>query len=207
MNRTVAAGLVLTAFISGLHTAAAFDDEAGFVPLFDGKTLNGWKAEATDRFSVRDGLIVNDGGTGWLRTIKPYKDFELRAEYRVVRKGSDSGILFRATAESTPKAPNWPVKGYQLQVIDGENHLMIFGHGAPSKFDRHTDVLKSVMKGPGEWQSITLKVTGRHAEAWLNGKLVTVSDAISLPEGYLGLQGENGQFEWRAIRIKELPAQ
>ena len=203
MKRTVAALLTTTALLASLGAAG---DETGFVALFDGRSLAGWKREGTDRFAVVGGLIVNDGGTGWLRTVKPYKDFEFRAEYRVVKKGSDSGLLFRATAESTPQPPPWPVKGYQLQIIDGESLLMIFGHGAPSQFDRNAEALRAALKGPGEWQAVTLKVVGAHAEATLNGKLVTVSDAISLPEGFLGLQGENGQFEWRALRIKEFPA-
>src|SRR5262249_53222309 len=154
---------------------------------------------------ARHGAIVNDGGTGWLRSAKAYKDFELFAEYRVVRKGSDSGLFFRAMAESQPKPPHWPVKGYQLQVIDADNNMMIFGCGTPSQFDRGRKALKKEMRGPGEWQTIRLKVVGSHAEAALNGTTVTVSDAITLPEGYIGLQGENGQFEWRALRIKELP--
>ena len=206
--KRVAAGLFLLALVAlNVRLGAAGEgDEAGFVPLFDGKSLAGWKAEATDRFTVRDGVIVNDGGTGWLRSLKPYKDFEFRAEYRALAKGADSGILFRATALGTPKPPNWPVKGYQLQVVDGDSHLMIFGHGAPSKFDRNAEALKSALKGSGEWQTIALKVVGAHAEASLNGKAITTSDAIALPEGYIGLQGENGRFEWRALRIKELPA-
>jgi hypothetical protein len=190
-----------------LVTAAGAGNEAadGFVRLFDGKSLEGWTPVSTDRFLVRDGVIVNDGGTGWLRSARTYKDFELYAEYRVVRKGSDSGLFFRASAESQPKPPHWPVKGYQLQVIDADNHMMIFGHGTPSKFDRDTEALRKAQKGPGEWQTITLKVVGSHAEASLNGVTVTVSDAINRPEGYIGLQGENGQFEWRELRIKELP--
>lgn len=195
--------LMALAFLNVRLDAA---DEPGFVALFDGKSLDGWKAEATDRFTVRDGVIVNDGGTGWLRTLKPYKDFEFRAEYRIVAKGSDTGLLFRATLEGTPKPPNWPLKGYQLQIIDGDSHLMIFGHGAPLKFDRDAEALKGVQKGLGVWQSIALKVIGAHAEAALNGKIITKSDAIALPEGFLGLQGENGRFEWRALRIKEFPA-
>ena len=99
MKRTVAALLTTTALLASLGAAG---DETGFVALFDGRSLAGWKLEGTDRFAVVGGLIVNDGGTGWLRTVKPYKDFEFRAEYRVVKKGSDSGLLFRATAESTP---------------------------------------------------------------------------------------------------------
>lgn len=203
MRRTL--GGLLTA-LAALVAATPEDEGPVFVPLFDGHSLAGWKAEGTERFAARDGLIVQDGGTGWLRTLKPYRDFELRAEYRVVKKGSDSGLLFRATAESHPKPPNWPRKGYQLQVIDAESHFMIFGHGTPARFDRNSDALKAAMKAAGEWQAIGLKVVNSRAEATLNGKLVTVSDAIHLPEGYIGLQGENGHFEWRAIRIKEFPA-
>ena len=103
---------------------AALADEGGFVSLFDGKTLNGWVPEHTDRFSVRDGLIFDDGGTGWLRSARSYKNFEFEAEYRAIKPGADSGLLFRASAESTPKPPHWPAKGYQLQVIDGNYHRM-----------------------------------------------------------------------------------
>jgi hypothetical protein len=196
----------LLAIVAVLLGAAAWaHDESGFVSLFDGKTLSGWTPESSERFSVRNGVIFNDGGTGWLRSAKAYKDFELRAEYRALKKGADSGLLFRASAESTPKAPNWPVKGYQLQIVESDGNFMVFGHGAPAKFDRKVDALKAATKAQGEWQTLTLKVVGTHVEASLNGQLITVSDSITLPEGYLGLQGENGQFEWRALRIKELP--
>jgi hypothetical protein len=183
----------------------AADDE--FVSLFDGKTLAGWTAEHTDRFVVREGVIFNDGGTGWLRSTKSYKDFELRLEYRALKKGGDSGLFLRATAESASQAPNWPVKAYQLQVIDDGGNLQIFGHGTPPpRFDRKTNELKAAMKGAGEWNALTLKVAGHHAEVILNGKTVTVSDAITLPDGHIGLQGENAQFEWRNIKLKVLPA-
>jgi hypothetical protein len=186
-------------------TGVAWADDSGFTSLFDGKSLEGWTPQHTDRFSVRDGVIYNDGGAGWLRSAKVYKDFEFQAEYRALKKGADSGLLFRASAESTPKEPHWPAKGYQLQVMDDESNFMIFGHGTPAKFDRKLEALKAAMKGPGEWQTVVLKVVGMHAEASLNGKPISTSDAIRLPEGHLGLQGENGQFEWRNLKIKELP--
>ena len=180
-------------------------DDPNFTSLFDGKSLEGWTPQHTDRFSVRDGVIFGDGGTGWLRSDKVYKNFELHAEYRALKKGADSGLLFRADAESTAKEPHWPTRGFQLQVIDDKSNLMIFGHGTPTRFDRKVRALKAAMKGPGEWQTIVLKVVGTHAEASLNGTPITTSDAIGLDEGHLGLQGENGQFEWRNLRIRELP--
>ena len=173
--------------------------------LFDGRTLEGWTPEHTDRYAVRYGVIVGGGGTGWLRYNRPFKDFEFQAEYRAMKKGADSGVLFRATAECTSRAPHWPVQGYQLRVADAKNHGVILGHGvAPPKFNRKVDALKEAMKGPEEWQTLTLKVVGKHAEAALNGRTITMSDSIARPEGCIGLQGEHGLFEWRNLTIKEL---
>jgi hypothetical protein len=184
---------------------AALADEPGVVSLFDGKTLDGWVPEHSDRFTVRDGVIVGKGGGGWLRSAKSYKDFELQLEYRVLDGGADSGILFRATAESTANEPYWPMRGFQLQIVDTNGNLKIFGHGtAPPTFERNAESLKKAMKGPGIWQTISLKVVSKRAEVALNGTPVTVSEGISLPAGHIGLQGGTGPFEWRNIKVREL---
>jgi len=182
-------------------------DEPQFISLFDGKSLKGWVPQHTERFSVKDGAIVNEGGTGWLRSERSYRDFEFQAEYRVIRPGSDSGIFFRASAESMEKEPHWPARCYQLQVIDAEGNCMLFGHGlAPPRFERKLDALKSASKDARQWQKIRLKVIGARAEVALNDVVVTTSDAIQAPEGHLGLQGENGHLEWRALKIRQFPA-
>jgi hypothetical protein len=183
------------------------DDGPEFLPLFDGRTIEGWTPELTDRFEVRDGVIVNDGGPGWLRYHKSFKDFEFRADYRAMSKGAETGILFRATAESRPKAPYWPSRSYQVQISDAADHCAIRGHGvALPRFDRKTKVLKAVMKGTREWQTIALKVVGKRAEVELNGRPITACESIDRPEGCIGLQGENGHFEWRNLMIKDLSA-
>lgn len=179
-------------------------DEPEFAGLFDGKTLKGWEPQHTDRFTVRDGVIVNDGGTGWLRSARSYRDFEFQAEYRVIKPGSDSGIFFRASAQSTPREPCWPARCYQLQVIDAPSIGMLFGHGlAPPRFERKTEAIKSAIKDPKQWQKIRLKVVGSHAEVALNDVVVATSEAIQAAEGHIGLQGENGHIEWRALKIRE----
>src|SRR5205823_7974039 len=109
------AGLGTTVAVIGVAWWVPGAEEPNFTSLFDGKSLTGWSREHTDRFVVRAGVIVNEGGTGWLRSAKSHKDFEFQAEYRVMKKGSDSGIMFRASAESMPKEPHWPAKSYQLQ--------------------------------------------------------------------------------------------
>jgi Domain of Unknown Function (DUF1080) len=200
---------VLGAAVALLGTDCWIDgaDEPEFTSLFDGKILKGWVPQHTDRFFVRDGVLVNDGGTGWLRSEKSYRDFEFQAEYRVIRPGSDSGLFFRASAQSVAKEPFWPERCYQLQVIDADGNCMLFGHGlAPPRFERKTDALKAATRDPKQWQKIRLKVVGTRAEVALNDVVVTTSEAIQAPEGHIGLQGENGHIEWRAMKIREFPA-
>jgi hypothetical protein len=181
-------------------------DESEFTSLFDGKSLKGWVPQHTERFTVKGGAIVNDGGTGWLCSEKPYRDFEFQAEYHVVKPGSDSGIFFRASAASMPREPFWPARGYQLQIIDAAGNCMLFGHGlAPPRFERKNDELKKASKDSKQWQKIRLKVVGSRAEVALNDVIVTTSQAIQIPEGHIGLQGENGHIEWRALKIREFP--
>jgi hypothetical protein len=201
-------GLAVLGAAAALLVAAAWVPGAAepeFVSLFDGKTLNGWSLEQTDRFLARDGVIVNDGGTGWLRSAKSYKDFEFQAEYRIRKKGSNSGILFRASAESTPKEPHWPARGYQLQIIDADGHFMLFGHGLPPpRFERRVEALRAATREDMQpWRRVRLKVVGSRAEAALNDALITTSEAIQAAGGYIGLQGENGQFEWRGLKVRE----
>lgn len=195
---------VLVAFALGL-ISSALADEPQFLSLFNGKTLEGWSQRSTDHFSVKNEVLFGDGGTGWLRSEKRYKNFEFRSEYRALKAGADSGVFFRASAESTENAPNWPRTCYQLQISDAENNLMIFGHATTVKFDRKADALESVSKRQGEWQALRLTVIGNRATVHLNDTLITESDGITIEEGHLGIQGENGQFEWRELKIRELP--
>jgi len=178
------------------------------VSLFDGKSLAGWTPEHSRRFKVSDGLLVGEGGAGWLRSNSSLRNFELTVEYRAVEACSTGGIFFRAKPESTPKEPHLPTLGYQLQLSNSEDHLRVFGHGTPPPTsDRKTMELKRAAKGAGEWQSIRLRVVGSRLEVHFNDVLITVSDAVILPEGHLGLQVEQGRIEWRSLKLKDLPNQ
>jgi hypothetical protein len=202
---TVVVGATLAVLLAA--AAARDDDDAAFVGIFDGRSLEGWNAEHTDRYAVKGGAIVAEGGPGWLRYNKPLKDFELRALYRSMHKDFDGGVVFRASPQSVAKQPHWPARGYQLRLAEGRDCLAIVGLGvAPPKFDRRSSTLREALRPPGQWQSIHLRVTGTHAEAALNGKSITVCEAIRLVEGSIGLRCEAGHVEWRDVMLKELPA-
>ncbi|MCI0718764.1 MAG: DUF1080 domain-containing protein, partial [Acidobacteria bacterium] len=73
-------------------------DESGFRPLFDGKSLNGWKPVQAkgEPWKVEDGMIVcPTGGAGKLMTEQEFSDFVLRLEYRLTEAGNN-GVNIRA---------------------------------------------------------------------------------------------------------------
>ena len=194
-------GAIATFLLLAASTSGG-DDPPKPVSLFDGKTLEGWVAEHADGFAVHDSALVVNGGHGWLRSAKAYKNFELEAEFRIVKAGSEGSLLFRTGPESAPDDPFWPVKGYQLQLMDGDGDFMLFGHGTtPPRFERKTDALKSAAKPLRTWRKLKLKVVGSRLEARLDDVLITTSDAIDPGPGHLGLLGKTGQIEWRDIAI------
>ena len=116
---------VLLAASLGLALAARAEDSKpdaeGFVPIFDGKTLDGWDGNP-DFWSVQDGVI-----TGQTTAEKPTKgntflvwrksepgDFELRLEFRIV--GGNSGVQYRSK-----EIGKWVVNGYQADIDSAPN--------------------------------------------------------------------------------------
>lgn len=106
----------LSGFALSLALVSAADVEAGFTPLFDGKTLDGWKKanENQSAFKVEDGAIVANGerchlfyeGDG-----KPFKNFELRVDVMTEPK-ANGGIYFHTKYQET----SWPKGGFECQV-------------------------------------------------------------------------------------------
>jgi hypothetical protein len=100
----------------GLFPETEPDDAAGFVPIFDGKTLNGWEGDLTF-WRAENGSIV--GETTLEKVVKLnnfliwrgglVKDFELKVEFRI--SGTNSGIQYRSV--ELPALGKWVLKGYQ----------------------------------------------------------------------------------------------
>jgi hypothetical protein len=89
----------------------------GWVSLFDGKSLNGWKVgENSSSFSVQDGAIVANGDVAHLFydgdvQQHNFTDFEFSAEV-MTTPGSNAGIYFHTQFQES----SWPKKGYEVQV-------------------------------------------------------------------------------------------
>jgi hypothetical protein len=95
------------------------DDSAGFVPIFDGKTLSGWDGDMTF-WRAENGEIV--GETTPEKVVKEnnfliwrggtVKDFELKVDFRI--NGTNSGIQYRSV--EMPELGKWVLKGYQADI-------------------------------------------------------------------------------------------
>lgn len=174
--------------------------------LFNGKDLSGWTIHGTEKWYVKDGLLVCESGPdkeyGYLTTDKPYKDFELTLEFKQEADGN-SGVFVRSTVDGTK------VSGWQVEVAPPGNHTggvyESYGRGwliqpAPEK----EKVLKE-----GKWNKMKIKLVGDTLTSWLNGvEMVTITDAkIGAGEGSIALQIHAGggiKVLWKNIKIKEL---
>src|SRR5207237_8251698 len=97
-------------------------EKDGFVPLFNGKTLDGWEVREfkngdKDKWSVVDGVLTAKPGSGWIGTTKMYGDFVLRLEWRIPVNGN-SGVFLRVPDVKTKVSPSG--LGMEIQVLDDD---------------------------------------------------------------------------------------
>lgn len=205
------AGLFVAAFTTCLLAQAP----AAFVPLFNGRDLDGWTAENTTagNFSVRDGVLRVEGPQGWLRSNEQYADFSLRVEVRFLTPEADSGIFLRAPGPASHIfVRGWPANAYQVQVRDMSVNRTtspywianLYRHRvAPGETRFDADRALAAAKPTGEWQVFEIDVAGDRMTARLNGADVLDAAGIVNPRGFIGIQGETGALEYRRIDIRE----
>ena len=179
------------------------------IKLFNGWNLEGWSIQNGARFSVLDGVLKLDGGTGWLRSDKTFADFKLVIEFRFLEANANSGIFVRTGPTSKQDENGWPDNGYQVQCMDslnGKPLATMIPYGAPP-FDHKSELeaLKRAYKPAGDWQTFEITATKETLEVKLNGVLVTTASNIKNREGHIGIQGEHGLLEFRKIEIHPSP--
>ena len=178
---------LLLTLVLGLAFTAAAADKDGWISLFDGKSLAGWKAnENPDTFSVADGELIVKGPRAHLFYVgdvngAKFKNFELKLDIMTKPK-ANSGVYFHTEVQG----PGWPAKGYEVQVNNS--------HGDPKRTAGLYNV-KDNMEAPakdGEWFTMTIKVVGKHVVTSVNGKVIIDYTEEEMPE-------RKGQFAQRLI--------
>ena len=190
------------------HPAA---DAPGFVPLFNGTDLSGWKTKGNWVYDT-DGAITlkpRPGETGWKRydayvfTERKYHDFVLDLEFKIEPTGN-SGVFFCVADPLDPVA-----RGIELQILDTYG-LAKPGHHDCGGIIRAMAPSKNMVKAPGEWNRYTLTLKDRHLTVDFNGERTIVLDLDASPmkdrpaDGHLGFQDEAKRVWYRNVRIKEL---
>jgi len=196
--------------------------QEGFVPLFNGKDLSGWKGlvkdppsrakmalrelkkeqEAADEdirrhWRVVDGILVFDGQGHSLCTAKDYAGFELFVDWKI-EIGGDSGIYLRGS----PQVQIWD----PAQWPEGSGGLYNNKIG-PSK------PLCPVDRPVGEWNTFFIRMVGERVTVYLNGVLVVDNVVIEnywerdkpiYPGGQIELQSHSTPLYFKNIFIREI---
>jgi hypothetical protein len=186
----------------------------GWIPLFNGKNLDGWKVGANaSTFSVDSGMIIAHGPTAHLFYVGEvqqhnFKNFELKADV-MTTPGSNSGIYFHTQYQES----GWPSKGYEVQINNSHTDWRRTG-----SLYAVQDV-KDVFVKDYEWFSEDILVKGKHVVIKLNDKVVvdyTEPENVQRPpdmagrlisSGTFALQGHdpNSKVYFKNIVVKVLP--
>ncbi|HVX66662.1 MAG TPA: family 16 glycoside hydrolase [Bryobacteraceae bacterium] len=213
----------LTSLLVALAPAASLraQDGEGWIPLFDGKTLAGWKAsEHAGSWKVVDGCLSADGPRSHLFYNGPvggadFKNFELKADV-MTRPGANSGIYFHTRFQQN----DWPAQGFEVQVNNthrGEGSYR--EHKKTGSLYGVRNVYKQLVSDD-QWFQMHILVRGKQVQIRVNGTLVVdylepdppVTDpegpARVLGRGTFALQGHDAgsKVRYRNIRVKPLPA-
>jgi len=199
---------------------AALRAEDDWVPLFDGRTLQGWKAgENKGSFRVVDGQIVASGPrshlfyTGQVHNAS-FKNFEFRAEV-MPHAGAESGIYFHTQFQPQ----GWPEKGFKVQINNtyrGEGDYR--EHRKTGSLFGVRDVYKALAKD-NEWSQVRILARGKQVQVRLNEMLLVdylEPDPPVVEPDYPGrvlgrgtfaleCHDTNSKVSFRNIRVKLLP--
>lgn len=209
---------------------AEMPDREGYVPLFNGKDLTGWKglvenpikraqmtaaelsqkqAEADQKMKaswvVENGLLTFMGKGDNIATVKEYGDFELLVDWRLDKDGKepDAGIYLRGA----PQVQIWDISRTDVGAQVGSGGLY-------NNSTHRSTPLKVADNPLGEWNTFKVKMVDEHVWVWLNGELVVDSVVLEnywdrnqsiFPTEQIELQAHGSKVWYRNIFLKEIP--
>ena len=216
---------------SAMNTLTDAEKKAGWMLLFDGHSLDGWRGykrpDATDsRWRVEDGTLTVPADNGKdthgqrdIITKDTFEQFELLVEWKVAQ-GSNSGVKYFVLEDRDSAI------GHEYQVIDDERHpdAKVGPHRQTAAFYDVLPAHDRPITPAGEWNATRIVVRGQIVEHWLNGKKVLEYELNSPPlnaaiekskfkgierfgkrqNGYILLQDHGDQVWFRNIKIRRL---
>ncbi len=203
-----------------------------WTPIFNGRDLSGWKADAEARkhWTVKDGILDYDGKNADLWTESSHGDVELRLSWRFPGPATPQDHpVFDADGNEVRGADGKPRT--QRMMDAGDSGVFVRGHrkaqanlfcypcGSGEIWEYRTDpampveVRKACLptkradRPPGEWNDMILTLRGDRMSVVLNGEEVVPGARLpGLPaRGPFGLQHEHGPVQFKNLAVRELP--
>ncbi len=172
---TAVSALISLAVLAACSAPPTPDPDAGWVSLFDGQSLDGWKAsENAASFTVADGAITCDGPRSHLFYVGPvegadFQNFEFKTEV-LARAGANSGIYFHTAFQEE----GWPGQGsdFEIQINNSQKRrgdsLELKKTGSLYRYRN----LYRAMGPDDEWFEVKARVEGRRVRVWVDQTLV-----------------------------------
>jgi 3-keto-disaccharide hydrolase len=203
-------GILAVALFLGLNAAAQAPKESGWVALFNGKDLTGWKMNGDEKWVVEQGTILCESTAnkyGYLTTEKTYKDFTLRLKFKGEAAGN-SGVFLRSKILGIDPQHGPDIEGMQVEVDPsvGKHTGGLYESGGRGWVAQPTAEGEQALKS-GEWNELEVSVHGAHIVTQLNGtKIVDFNDVTpKFTDGVIGLQIHTGggvKVRWKDIYLK-----
>jgi hypothetical protein len=209
------AALCGAAVLLAPQTVTRLQAQDGWVSLFDGKSLDGWKVgENASTFKVEDGALVVFGPRAHLYYMGPvnnhvFTNFEWKAEVMTF-PGANSGMYFHTEYQEG----GWPQKGYEVQVNNSHTDPIRTG-----SLYNITNVMNTAPAKDNEWFTQHIIVQGKTVTIKVNGKTTveyTEPASVTRPadmkgrlidKGTFAIQGHDpkSRVHYRNIMVKVLP--
>lgn len=217
------------AILLTLISPVSAQDSDGFIPMFNGKDLSGWRPVnvSADTFRWENGMVITTGvPTGFMATERMYENFILELDWQHMKEGGNSGVFIWGEGLPAPGVPY--ARGIEVQVLD-LGYETQHADGAWKWFTSHGDIFpiwgatmtpvnpasptskrsfpteKRVKPSP-EWNHYRVECNAGEIKLSVNGKEVTVGRDCVPRKGYLCLESEGSEARFKNVRIKELPS-
>jgi len=167
--------------------------EEGWISLFDGESLFGWKQVTKTDWKVVDGTIqATNGEVGLLCTTTQFADYILRVDF-LAEENTNSGIFLRTSPK--PKSPTYDC--YELNIAPPSNSFPTGSFVGREKVTLDCPA--------GQWHTFEVRVQGPILEVKLDSEVVApLEDEDYLGKGFIGLQHNGGKIQFRNISLKPL---
>ena len=185
------------------------------VPLFDGKTFDGWEGNTATVWRIEDGALTagslssKQEKNDFLATKKEYRDFELTLKWRL--EGTEGFVNGGVQIRSKRIPDHHEVIGYQADLGAGYDGALYDESrrkkmlAQPSK-----EVLAQAQKPLGEWNDYRIRCEGPRIRLWLNGVLTvdyTENDSGIDQKGMIAVQihgNATSIVQYKDLMIEEL---